>query len=255
MSIPRHIHQIWLGPRPVPGRWVAGWRRAHPGWAHTLWRESDVLPILPAGTVRVWDHYVSRQRWHGAADVARVAILLRHGGVYADVDSEVVTPFDEAPFMAASFFAGRALPTVTHAYRLANGVIGAEVDHPILVTYAEMIAQAERLEPVWDTVGGTMLTLAVAAHPGLAGVMILPTRVFYPEGMKGERAPGDETVYTRHYWASTYGLYGYQDESSAQLFARRVPARKTVRQRLPRVVRRFGRAVLRRIDAARGRSA
>ena len=48
-SIPRVLHQIWLGPRPVPPSLIergAAFCRIHPGWTRVLWRGAAVAALL-----------------------------------------------------------------------------------------------------------------------------------------------------------------------------------------------------------------
>jgi Glycosyltransferase sugar-binding region containing DXD motif len=221
MPIPRRLHHIWLGPLPVPERWAAAWRRRHPGWEYRLWGEADIEPILPDGLRAPWRSFVERGRWHGAADIARVAILLREGGVYVDIDSEPVRSLDRAPFMRASFFAGLQYGTSERIEWVNNGVIGAEAGHPILTRYAALIEAAEIIDPPWQTVGGAYFTIAVRALRHLPGVAILPARTFYPEDKGGERVGGRGRVYIRQYWATTGKLYAFEGESWQDLARRR----------------------------------
>ena len=47
-SIPRVLHQIWLGPRPVPPSLIergAAFCRIHPGWTRVLWRGAAVAAL------------------------------------------------------------------------------------------------------------------------------------------------------------------------------------------------------------------
>jgi mannosyltransferase OCH1-like enzyme len=242
VTIPRRLHQIWLGPKPIPDVWRARWVEAHPGWQHHLWREADIEAILPDRLRLAWDHYMATKRWHGGADVGRVAILLAEGGVYVDIDSEPVRSFEGAPFMAASFFAGLAGGTAEKPRWIPNGVIGSEAGHPILETYADMISTSESLDPVWSTIGAPMLTAAVSANLDAPGLALMPRRTFYPEGMHGDRAPGDEPIYMRHYWATTFNLYAHQGKSYKRLLALRKPRRQPLRKH----ARRFFRSHVRR---------
>jgi hypothetical protein len=251
MSVPSHLHQIWLGPTEVPVRWREPWLRKHPTWRHTLWRQADIEPLIDEPLRRVWDYYIGVRRWHGAADVARVAILTRHGGVYVDIDSEPVRSFDGADFMKADFFAGVSPEAPDF---IANGVIGSAADHPILHRYHDRIAEAVDLEPAWQTVGGVLLTKVLAEFEGLPGLLILPTRTFYPEDKYGRKVPGLQRPYTRHYWATTHRLYKFESESPSKLLNRRRPRnerktslRERFRQVVPLPARRALRAVLRRV--------
>jgi hypothetical protein len=170
--IPRVLHHIWFGPKDVPGDWREAWRAMHPG----------------------------------AADIARVAILREHGGVYVDIDSKPLHTFEGATFMESSFFAAYE-PTPSIPGRIANGTIGSTAGHPILDTYAELVSKMTDLSEPWDTTGGTGLTAAVLVHRQCCQPNILPARTFYATDARGKAVPGRETMYSQHFWASTNRIY------------------------------------------------
>ena len=201
--IPRVLHHIWFGPKDVPEDWREAWRAMHPGWEHRLWRESDVTG-LPVDS-RFID-FLDRGIWHGAADLARVAILREYGGVYVDIDSKPLTTFDGAPFMESAFFAAYE-PTPSIPGRIANGTIGSIPNHPILETYADLVSKMTDLSEPWDTTGGTGLTAAVLVHRQCCHPTILPARTFYSTDAHGKSVAGRETMYSQHFWASTNRIY------------------------------------------------
>ncbi len=147
--------------------------------------------------------------YHGAADLARVAILRAHGGVYVDIDSRPLHTFEGAEFMDSAFFAAYE-PTPSMPGRIANGTIGSIPGHPILETYAELVSKMDDssvLAEPWDTTGGTGLTAAVLVHRQCCQPLILPSRTFYATDHKGRSVPGRETAYSEHFWASTNRIY------------------------------------------------
>jgi len=86
VPVPRCIHQIWLGSRPVPptvGAWAA--HAAANGYQHKLWREAD---LAENGYDRHTSlrHMLSIGDFPGAVDVARYMILRDIGGIYLDCD-------------------------------------------------------------------------------------------------------------------------------------------------------------------------
>lgn len=204
--IPRRLHHIWLGPRAMPEQWVAAWGAMHPGWEHRVWREAD-LDELEMANRRAYDAFLEDEVWHGAADIARVAILRSEGGVYVDIDSRPLRSFEGAPFMAASFFAAYEPTNARLAGRIANGTIGSEPGHPILDTYARLVSEMPDLSEPWDTCGGTGLTAAVLAHRRCCKPMILPARTFYATDAAGRRVGGTERAYSEHFWATSNGEY------------------------------------------------
>lgn len=184
----------------------------HPSWEVAVWREADI-DALGLTNRAAYDYYMAtptkrRQggmEYNGAANVARVEILLRSGGVYVDIDSVPLRPLD--PLLRHSFFAGFEPGVPTRPGRIANGTIGSARDHPILRRYVALIGGLGTLLPAWDTSGGTALTQAVARYRYGPGVHIYEPRVFYPEDHRGRPAPGRQPSYTRHLFASTHSSY------------------------------------------------
>ena len=203
--IPRKLHHVWLGPRPVPEEWARVWQAMHPGWTQRIWREADIAGLEMPNRA-AYEIFLASRNWHGASDIARVAILSQEGGVYVDIDSRPLRSLEGAPFMAVSFFAAYE-PTPSLPGRLANGTIGAEAGHPILATYARLVGEMENLDEPWDTCGGTGLTAAVLVHRRCCKPLILPARTFYATDAHGRSVPGRETPYSEHFWATTNRVY------------------------------------------------
>lgn len=200
--VPTVLHHVWVGPRPVPDAWAAAWADMHPSWEQHVWRQGDI-EALPELDLRAWSHYLDAGCWHGAANVARLAILLEHGGVYVDIDSRPLRTFEGALWMGAGLFAAYEPNVPDLPGRVANGCIGAEPGHPALRTYRDLVAGLTVYEPSWDTTGGTALTAALLMHRRCCDVRILPARVFYPLDARGRITPGLEDAYSDHFWSTT----------------------------------------------------
>jgi mannosyltransferase OCH1-like enzyme len=124
--IPQTIHHIWIGPDPLPedyAPWIASWKQHHPRWKHRVWTEENLPddPIRP----EIFDRLrmpVER------ADILRLEILFRQGGVYVDTDLECLRPIDE--LIAGEEFVGVNLKPG----RVTNTLIAAAPRHPLLET-------------------------------------------------------------------------------------------------------------------------
>lgn len=96
MKIPKIIHQTWKNEQ-IPQKWVAFQKKVqalHPDWEYKLWTDSDndifvkqhfpdfypIFNALPENVMR--------------ADVIRYLIMYQVGGVYLDLDYEMLKPFD-----------------------------------------------------------------------------------------------------------------------------------------------------------------
>jgi inositol phosphorylceramide mannosyltransferase catalytic subunit len=214
-SIPRRLHQFWIGPSPAPTRWMQTWRDAHPDWEYTLWDERAVRRMR-LRNARLYRRLCDIGRYDGASDVARAEILLRHGGVYVDADSECLRPLDGAPFLEAGFFAVQdPLPEAGMAvvrellgdvdHLLAGGFMGGEPGHPILRRYVDalsrVLSESEQLTPTWITTGGILLMKVIGDDPQAE---ILPSWTFFDRTLEGTPVIGGEP-YARHFWSSTAG--------------------------------------------------
>jgi hypothetical protein len=185
--VPRTIHQIWIGPDPLPKEqrpWIASWKRHHPGWEHRLWTEEDIPaePIRPEVLERLRSP-VER------ADILRLEILYRHGGVYVDTDVECLRPVDEVlgdeDFVAVCLKPGR----------VTNTFIASAPGHPLL---EQALREVRPMEVYWTTwadvdalkevAGPPLLRRLVADHPDAK--LLEPAVLFPSTPEERERAVG-----------------------------------------------------------------
>jgi hypothetical protein len=91
--IPKTIHYCWFGQKPIPARLTEimdSWKKFCPDWDVVRWDESN----YDVGKNRYVSLTHSRGQFAYASDYARFDILYRHGGVYFDVDVELVKSID-----------------------------------------------------------------------------------------------------------------------------------------------------------------
>jgi len=198
--IPKILHQIWMGDKPMPEHWMNTWKEKHPNWKYIVWNEK-MIERLPLKNKDLFKIYKQKKKFHGMADVARIEILFHNGGVYIDADTECLKPIDE--LLNCNFF---AVESNTRG-RISNSVIGAIPNHPILREYIQRMGRAIIIEPCWKTIGAPLLT-KVINELKTDQDLILPPHTFYPENMRGtKKYKGSGITYGRHYWAQTKKLY------------------------------------------------
>lgn len=113
-EIPQVFHAFWDGSN-LPeryGLWLAKWVDLNPDWRLELWDRGAYLDEFgDAPTAHYLDHRTwSRvsNPWQWFADIARVEIMARHGGVWLDCDLEPLRPIDPLVKVArAGGFVGR----------------------------------------------------------------------------------------------------------------------------------------------------
>ena len=42
MTIPKIIHQLWIGPKPRPYKFMKTWEDKHPDYEYILWNEEEI---------------------------------------------------------------------------------------------------------------------------------------------------------------------------------------------------------------------
>lgn len=190
--IPKTIHQVWIGDQSKkPQNLMDTWKMD--GWDYVLWTEKEI-DALNLENRPLYDYYLSKKCYHGAADVVRVEVIERFGGVYIDADTERLLPIDD--IMEDCTFWG---VWSNMEGRVANGVIAAIPKHPILVNYRKAMGEAVQVDPPWSTIGGTLFTEMIFAHQD-EYTKLMPTRTFYPFDSKGVRNTARHKNYARHYW-------------------------------------------------------
>lgn len=191
--IPRILHRIWLGSRPLPEEqqaFGASWEAHHPRWEHRLWGDDDLasLGIDSEPFERAPDA-------SARSDIVRHHVLARHGGVYVDTDVESLRPLDPL-LRGVSTFAGYGLPGLVE-----TSVLGAVPGHPAFRKAAELsLAVAGTPSP---NTGPPFLTHLLWAFPE---VTVFPREYFSPylwdePERRFERFPG---AYAVHHWAKSW---------------------------------------------------
>jgi mannosyltransferase OCH1-like enzyme len=187
--IPRILHQVWVGPDPLPQEFQEyreSWRRHHPGWDMRLWTEES----LPGDLVRP-EAYERLRNPSERSDILRLEVLFRFGGVYVDTDVECLRPIDPLLQEGVDFFVGYVKPG-----KVNTAVTGATPGHPILER------AIRELRPVteygYDTraTGPPFVSELLREHPE---VTFDPRELFYPE-TDAER----EQAYAVHHLAASW---------------------------------------------------
>lgn len=211
-AIPRSIVQVWLGPRPAPLEWMVTWNRMHPGWHYDLWNEARI-ERFGLRNARLYHDFLDAGVYDGASDVARVEILARFGGVYADADSRCLRPLDGAPFLRAGFFATREQPP-DGSYFVTNAFMGCVPHHPLIERYVARLSRVRKPRKcihghegaafccAWRMTGPRLLTSLLKVSRE-SDIRILAPWVFFPVTIQGEAVAGGDRAYARHYWSST----------------------------------------------------
>lgn len=265
--IPKHIHQIWIGPNPCPEIWIRTVRAfcATYRYNYTLWNEQTLQTALPQDTVPGFHAAYERQEAAGSlpgrCDLLRYLILWTYGGVYLDADVVIANPRRFHAFLerqkASLFFAwedfsetsmrmNAELPNYESDLKgrtrlIANSVIGAAPKHPFLAAAiagaADYSAQFAG-QGAWREVGPAYIT---NLHDRLGPdptIEIHPMRFFYPVHWGGITDPEYHLKHPLPPEAMLF-QYGYSTNTYDRIF-RSLGAKSHIRGTLRARYRRRG---------------
>lgn len=91
--IPKTIHYIWLGGKPLPKvaeKCIESWKKFCPEYEIKRWDESN----LDLDKYQFVKDAIQNKKYAFASDVLRTEILYEYGGVYFDIDVELIKPID-----------------------------------------------------------------------------------------------------------------------------------------------------------------
>ena len=123
--IPKVIHYCWVGDNPLPKsamKCIKSWKKFCPDYEIIEWNESN-YDFTKNQYMK--DAYETK-KWGFVPDYARLDIVHRYGGIYLDVDVEIVRSFDT--LLNYSGFAGFEAPS-----RINFGLgFGAEAGNTVI---------------------------------------------------------------------------------------------------------------------------
>lgn len=185
--IPKVVHWCWLSGEPYPAeikRCMDSWRKVLKGYDFKLWNMHAAKAI---GSPWV-DAAIKERKWAFAADYIRLWALYSEGGVYLDVDVEVIRDF--ASHMKGSLMLGEEGGSGC----IEAAVMGAEVGN----------AAIRRVLDSFED-GLTCETLPIRMKRVLGGeVALLPPEVFSPKDWKTGKVRVKDATCTIHHFAGTW---------------------------------------------------
>jgi mannosyltransferase OCH1-like enzyme len=180
-----------VGPDPFPAELTGyreTWLRHNPDWELHSWTDDN----LPEGLRREEVYDRSRTPWE-RADILRLEVVLRFGGVHVDADFECLRAI-EPLIEDIEFFIGYRKPG-----RVNGALFGAVPGHPILLEALEAIRPRDDRSYDKDATGPKFLDAQLADRPAIT--YFEPT-IFYP------RTPEEiDQAYAIHHRAR-----GWKDE-------------------------------------------
>ncbi len=140
-SIPKIIHQVWLGS-PLPPKYnkhIQSWKDLNPDFEHRLYDDKSAEALIREHYPGMLAQYLAFQRPVQRADMLRYLAVHRSGGFYADVDTTCRKPL--APLCGHRCVVGTEIQTHRGPEQYLQWFFGAAPQHPLMM---EVMAQVRR---------------------------------------------------------------------------------------------------------------
>ncbi|MDN3504661.1 MAG: glycosyltransferase [Rhabdochlamydiaceae bacterium] len=228
--IPNTIHFIWIGPNNFPIESLENirmWKKHNPTATFKFWTDRPrMAPVAGMDIHYIKDFHFEKlgalfeesKNWAEKADILRLEILEKEGGIYVDHDADCLRSFDSLQ-KSFDFFAALEPPhdpIGDLAVTIGIGIIGSAPHHPFILKSIEV------LESRWKTVTAqfddkdplslatrvmhrTYLPLTLVAQTEIMNhqnSIILPAHYFYPS--KYQKA----ALYSKHYYGTSWNHLG-----------------------------------------------
>lgn len=213
MSIPKILHQLWIGPNPRPSKHMDTWKTKNPDFEYIYWNEEEIKTrnMIFECQKKIDD----MEEINGKADIMRWEILHKYGGFFEDADSICIESISDE-LMSKTAFVGYeneiAIPGL-----VATGTMGFIKEHPLCRDAINWILKnptsyAETKFKAWKNVGPGLLTKLIDTKK-YPDVHIFPSYYFLPLHHTGIKYEGHGKVYTYQEWGSTKMSYYNMNDS------------------------------------------
>jgi mannosyltransferase OCH1-like enzyme len=141
--IPKILHQTYKTRDNMPRRWL-GYRdkliALHPDWKYNFWTDEDNLAFVKSEFPDMLDIYQKLPKNIMRADVIRYMLLYRLGGLYLDMDYEMLRPFQFGNEECV-------LPWEQDGVRVANSIMASAPGHPFFKRVLDDLKAKPPLKP------------------------------------------------------------------------------------------------------------
>lgn len=209
MTIPKTIHQIWIGPAMPEhiGRMTESWRQLHPDWDYKLWTEAEIADLQMRNQTlydRAERYALPGRTEQFRSDILRYEILATYGGVYVDADFQCLKPID-ALLEGVSAFTAWELQNLW----INVAIFGTVAGHPFVSELREGLTRhvVRATRRGRDRLSGSRLSgpryltrrYQAGSYPDLT---IYPQRWFYPYAWNELDRQGEDFdgAYAVHHW-------------------------------------------------------
>lgn len=208
--IPKKIHYCWFGGNPLPEialKCMESWKKFCPDYEIIRWDESS----CDMAANKFVEQAYQEKKWAFVSDYFRLKIVEEQGGIYLDIDVELLKPLDD--LLQIKGFMGFELGD---AKSINSGLgFGAVPKHSVITKLRENYEHSPFIKEdgSLDTLPCPQRDTKVLVELGLkrnnqlqtvGGITFFPSDYFSPIGFMGEQNFSDNTYSIHHFNASWF---------------------------------------------------
>lgn len=208
MSIPKVIHYVWVGGKPLPKfqqQCIASWRKYLPDFEIVEWNETN----FDISANQYCREAYEAKKWAFVSDYIRIHVLYHQGGIYMDTDVEVLQPFPEE-FLECEAFSGYETPNSIPTGIMASSP-GQRMFREILRFYEDSHFVNE--DGSQNIITNVYTITEIAKRNGfvpdntkkeILGFTLYPQTYFCPLSHDSSEICFSENTYTIHHFSGTW---------------------------------------------------
>ena len=212
MTIPRIIHQIWIGDQTKrPDALMETWRDMNPSCEYVLWTEENLANEKFVNQ----DAIDKMPELNGKCNIMRYELLFKYGGFSVDADSECVNTLDDFFFTDSDRFScweneKKGFSPESGIQLVASGFQACGKNDGLMKLAIEELSDVDFTKGLrsWQTCGNNFFSQLIEKYEADFPMKIYPSWYFIPQYGNGEIYKGKDKIYAKHYWGSTFNSYG-----------------------------------------------
>ncbi len=195
--IPKRIISMWIGPEMPDIVKMCTSTHKLEGYEH-MWIDNETA-IDKEFQTNYYHECISVGNWGKLSDYLRICYLEKYGGIYLDADSEIIRKNWDALLNDKIFVCEE------ENMFIANGIIGAEAHHPMLIHYKKLIEENFRgMGELVFQPGMYLWTELVKYSQWSKDVKIYPAEYFLPYNHQTDVLRVTPNTYMKHYYLKSW---------------------------------------------------
>lgn len=204
--IPKVIHYCWFGGNPLPGmavKCIASWKKYLPDYEIVEWNERN----FDVHSIPYTSEAYANKKYAFVSDYARFYVLYHNGGIYMDVDVEVIQPLEL--FLEHKMFGGFETNDGVNPGLILGAEKGTSLFKEVLDEYLkkEFVYVPKKMDTVVSIFTSILSEKGLILNGDLQKIedmTVYPTKYFSPINFfTGERNITSNT-YSIHHYAATW---------------------------------------------------